>query len=133
MFAEILKQQGIVGMVLGGSTTGKLILVILLMLSIISWAIVYQKYRQFRKLRQTNAVFSEEFEPDVRLQQIQKRAKELPESPLRQIYEKTYAEALGSVRRAKEKNIQKLMMPHITTRLRRVIERSIMDQSARMV
>ena len=128
--SELIAEKGIIGMVLGGTVLGQLVLVSLLFLSVLSWAIILGKSRQLKRLDQNNQLFWSIFEPDLRMKEIGQQLKDLPSSPFREIFQRTYSEAVESTRRANEKSIGKAMLPHITVRLQRITDRSILEQGA---
>ncbi len=107
---------------------GQIILLLLLLLSCLSWAIIIRKSRQLRRIQQGNLFFWEAFEHDTRMKEIIHQVKELPESPFLSIFESTYQEAVESSRRAREKGIGPTMLPHITVRLQRLTDRGILEQ-----
>lgn len=68
------------------STFGHIILVILVVMSLVSWAIIFQKYRQFKAVDQDSRSFLQHFRRSRRLDEIAGQARSYRNSPLASIY-----------------------------------------------
>jgi biopolymer transport protein TolQ len=68
------------------STFGVFILCVLLFMSLISWTIIFSKWKQFRSVERDNEVFQQYFRRSGRLGDVGDRARTLGRSPLAAIY-----------------------------------------------
>ncbi len=82
-FTEFLSQSGPVA---------KAVLVILLVLSVISWAIMYRKSRLFRRMRQQSRRFLKAFHKAGRMSEIHTVAETFRPAPMAEIFEASYEE-----------------------------------------
>jgi biopolymer transport protein TolQ len=73
----------------------KAVLVILLVFSIVSWALIVEKWWQFRRLRRQTLAFHRVFREGRRPSFVQATAKKFRESPLAQLYGACYQELSG--------------------------------------
>ncbi len=85
-------QSGIFDLVLNAGPIGKTVLVILLGLSIVSWALIVEKWLQFRRVRRQTLAFIKVWRELRRGGQIFGLAKKFRESPLAQLYAAAYQE-----------------------------------------
>ena len=66
----------------------KLVLALLVVLSLVSWAIMFMKWREFRGLEQTSRSFMTEFEHQTRLVEAQGLARRSPPSPFTRVFDR---------------------------------------------
>ncbi|CAN5673813.1 protein TolQ [soil metagenome] len=71
---------------LGGSTSTRIVLVILVLFSIASWVLIVWKWWQFRTLRRSGARFVQAIERSQRLEDAYKTAMRLPETPYTRMF-----------------------------------------------
>jgi biopolymer transport protein TolQ len=71
---------------LGGSTSTRVVLVVLTLFSIASWVLIVWKWWQFRNLRRDGARFVQAIERAQRLEDAYKTAMRLPETPYTRIF-----------------------------------------------
>src|SRR5215213_10966360 len=76
------------GMVASGTVSTKVILVVLAVFSLASWAIIVLKVRQFRRLRQESDVFVDRLERADRLEDAFHQVLALPESPFTRVFKR---------------------------------------------
>ena len=76
------------GMVVNGDTSTHVILLILAVFSLVSWAIIFWKYFQFRRLWEQAGGFFEHIESAARLEEAYKGILALPESPFSRVFRK---------------------------------------------
>lgn len=89
--------SGVLDLILTAGPVAKAILVILALFSIVSWALIVEKWWQFRRVRRQTLAFLK-VSREARTQAIvQSSARKLRDSPLAQLYVAAYNEA-GSVR-----------------------------------
>lgn len=66
----------------------KLVLVLLVVLSLVSWAIMFMKWREFRALERTSRSFMSEFEHQTRLVEAQGLARRSTPNPFTRVFER---------------------------------------------
>lgn len=71
---------------LGGSTSTRLVLVVLALFSLISWVMILWKWHQFRNLRRDGFRFVQAIERSQRLEDAYRTAMRLPETPYTRIF-----------------------------------------------
>jgi biopolymer transport protein TolQ len=71
---------------LGGSTSTRIVLVLLALFSIVSWVLIVWKWWQFRRLRRDGFRFVQAIERSQRLEDAYKTAMRLPETPYTRIF-----------------------------------------------
>jgi len=84
----------IMHMVLNASLTVKFVLLILALFSIISWAIIFTKWKLFRQAKQETAYFLDLFWETREFARIYKECNELIFSPVAQLFRSGYSELL---------------------------------------
>jgi biopolymer transport protein TolQ len=70
----------------------RIVLLILLAFSILSWAIIFQKYRAFRAARRESEEFLKVFRQSKKLSEIRAFCRNLKESPLPEVFQAGYRE-----------------------------------------
>jgi biopolymer transport protein TolQ len=88
----------IVELIVGASPVVKGVLVLLLVFSIASWAIVLYKALSFRRLEKQSATFLDVFRRSTKFSEVQAVCKSLAESPLVGIFQAGYAELNAQLR-----------------------------------
>ena len=86
----------VVHLVTNAGPVGKLVLLALLGFSIVSWALIAEKYVRFRKIRRQTLGFVSVFREARRPAAVLGAATRFPESPLAQMYGAAYREFAGS-------------------------------------
>ena len=76
----------ILEMVIGGTLTTKIILLVLAAASLFTWWMIFHKWRQFREVRQLGDSFLEYMERAQRLEDAYKAILSLPESPYGRVF-----------------------------------------------
>jgi biopolymer transport protein TolQ len=71
---------------LGGSTSTRIVLIVLALFSIVSWVLIVWKWWQFRTLRRDGVRFVQAIERAQRLEDAYKTAMRLPETPYTRIF-----------------------------------------------
>src|SRR5687768_1629566 len=66
----------------------KLVLVLLVVLSLVSWAIMFMKWREFRAVERTSRSFMTEFEHQTRLVEAQGLARRATPNPFTRVFER---------------------------------------------
>ena len=78
--------------ILSASLIVQLTFLILIIMSVVSWAIIIQKYMLFKKIKNSNAPLEEVFLQDGSFEEIYSKARALEDSPLSQIFIEGYNE-----------------------------------------
>ena len=89
---------GIFGLIERSSTLSKAVLVLLLLFSIASWAIILLKLRQFRRVENHTASFREVFRRSSKFSDVQSVCRSLASSPLTGLFQAGYIELNAQLR-----------------------------------
>jgi biopolymer transport protein TolQ len=84
---------GILELVWNAGPVAKFVLVVLALFSVVSWALIVEKWWQFRRVRSQTLGFLKLFREGRRPSALQGMAKKFRDSPLAQIYAAAYQEA----------------------------------------
>jgi biopolymer transport protein TolQ len=84
--------SGVLDLVLTAGPIAKVILVILALFSIVSWALIVEKWWQFRRVRRQTLTFLKAYREARTPALVQASARKLRESPLAQLYVAAYNE-----------------------------------------
>ena len=132
MLTNWLGESSIVGMVLGGSIVAKLILLVLALMSALSWAVIIIKALQYSNIRRENKRFYKTYLNESSLNQIKKVSSDFPYSSFAVMYSSTYQEAARMSQRiqrsAPDVTANFSMLPHLSQQLQRVIEQNINER-----
>jgi len=132
MLTNWLGESSIVGMVLGGSLIAKLILLVLALMSALSWAVIIIKALQYSNIRRENKNFYQTYLNESSLNQIKKVSSDFPYSSFASMYSSTYQEAARMSQRiqraAPDVTANFSMLPHLSQQLQRVIEQNINER-----
>jgi biopolymer transport protein TolQ len=86
---------GVLDLILNAGPVAKAVLALLALLSIISWALIVEKWWQFRRVRTHSVAFLRVFREGRRPSAVLAAAKKLRESPLASLYMAAYHEIAG--------------------------------------
>jgi biopolymer transport protein TolQ len=86
---------GIVELVVNAGPVAKLVLAILLCFSIVSWALIIEKWFHFRRIRRHTIAFLKIFREGRRPSAVQAATKKYRDSPIAQMYGAAYQEFSG--------------------------------------
>jgi biopolymer transport protein TolQ len=87
--------SGVLELILNAGPIAKVVLAILLLFSIISWALIVEKWWQFRRVRRQTLAFMKIFREGRRPSVIHSAARKYRDSPLAQLYAAAYGEISG--------------------------------------
>jgi len=87
--------SGVLELIWNAGPVAKLVLAVLLFFSIVSWALIVEKWWQFRRVRRQTLGFIKVFREGRRPSMVQMAAKKFRESPLAQLYAAAYQEVAG--------------------------------------
>ena len=134
MLDELLDEKGIVGLALKDSNfISILVLVILLLMSSLSWAVIVLKALQFRKANKQNQEFLLIFRKETSLNQIKESIPKFPFSTFAPMYRLAFEEMVRisqRIQRNSDQTVSGSMLPYISTQFERVMERAFNDQYA---
>jgi len=134
MLDELLDDKGIVGLALKDSNfISILVLVILLLMSSLSWAVIVLKALQFRKANKQNQEFLQIFRKETSLNQIKESISKFPFSTFAPMYRLAFEEMVRvsqRIQRNPDQTVSGSMLPYISTQFERVMERAFNDQYA---
>ncbi|MFB3779538.1 MAG: MotA/TolQ/ExbB proton channel family protein [Bryobacteraceae bacterium] len=91
-------QISILDLVKSGNPVTKVVLVILLIFSVLSWAIIYAKWNLFRKSRAADALFLKAFRKANGLETVATAAQQAPQAPLVAVFEFGFEEVERQVK-----------------------------------
>ena len=132
MLTEWLGETSIVGMVLSGSLIAKLVLLILALMSALSWAIIIIKALQYYNIRKEDRKFYQIYLNESSLNQIKKVSSEYLFSAFSFMFSATYQEAARMSQRIQRSSPSvtenNSMLPHLSLQLQRVIEKTINER-----
>ena len=102
--AEVVSapQQGIMELISGSGLLVQSVLYLLLLFSVVSWGIIFYKYRQLLSAKAQSEKFLEIFWDSRNLASIHDTSRELKSSPLAQVFRAGYEELLRVTRSKKE-------------------------------
>lgn len=87
---------GVVDLVLNAGPVAKFVLIVLAIFSIVSWALIIEKWWQFRRIRLESMRFLRAFREGRRFSVVYGAARKHRESPLAQLYASAYQEVGGT-------------------------------------
>ncbi len=87
--------SGVLELILNAGPIAKVVLAILLLFSIISWALIVEKWWQLRRVRRQTLAFMKIFREGRRPSVIHSAARKFRDSPLAQLYAAAYGEISG--------------------------------------
>jgi len=87
--------SGVLELVLNAGPVAKVVLAILLLFSIVSWALIVEKWWQMRRVRRQTLGFVKVFREGRRPSLVHAAARKFRDSPLAQVYAAAYAEISG--------------------------------------
>jgi biopolymer transport protein TolQ len=82
--------QDAVDLILNSSFAAKLVLAVLLLLSLVSWTIILEKLRQFRRLRRESNHFMQLFHKRKGVREILSASKRYPNNPFAAVFKEAY-------------------------------------------
>jgi biopolymer transport protein TolQ len=85
-------KAGVLDGLMNAGPVVQLLVFIMLALSVLSWAIIFTKYRQFKAVREANADFSEKFWRTTSLESLFHRISEYNESNLARVFKAAFLE-----------------------------------------
>lgn len=96
MFANGLATTGVVDLVLNAGPVAKFVLIVLGIFSVVCWALIVEKWWQFRRVKKETGRFLKAFREGRRFSVVYGVAKKHRDSPLAQLYVAAYQEVAGA-------------------------------------
>ena len=90
------------GMILDAGLMVQFVLFILLFFSVVSWAIIFLKYRTYRKVKNENDLFFDAYLKSKRLSDVFTEARKFKYSTVAEVFRSGYTELVNMTRSAKE-------------------------------
>src|SRR5580765_5017718 len=87
--------SGVLELILNAGPVAKVVLAILLLFSIVSWALIVEKWWQLRRVRRQTLAFVKVFREGRRPSVVHSAARKFRDSPLAQVYLAAYGEISG--------------------------------------
>ena len=92
MGAKVGVKAGVLDAIASASLPVQLLLLLLIGASIVSWSVIYSKYKQFKDVQEANAKFSDKFWQASSLEAIFNKLAEFPDSSLARVFKAGYQE-----------------------------------------
>lgn len=131
---RLFDEKGIIGLVLQGSWITHFVLFVLLVMSSISWAIIFLKWIQFRRISSENDEFLQIFHKEPKLESIYSLAQQFQFASCAHIFSACYREITNFRNRLKNQQIKyrssKEILDRLNQRLSRISDRSTSKQYA---
>jgi biopolymer transport protein TolQ len=122
----------VVQMIMHAGPVVKVVLLILFLFSIISWSIIFMKWRYLRKAGQDTAYFLELFWESTALNQIYQESEDLAWSPVAQLFRSGYTELRRSMKFQDPSPSWDSARRPIMDNVERSLRKATIDQSNRM-
>jgi biopolymer transport protein TolQ len=90
--AKVGVKAGVLDGIMNAGPMVQVLLLLMIALSVVSWAIIFTKYRQYEALKQANAKFSERFWKSNSLDKIYDQVNDDSESSLARVFKAAYLE-----------------------------------------
>ena len=100
----------LLGMILDAGLMVKFVLLILLVLSIISWTIIFLKFRYYRKIRIENEAFDSDYQRSNKLSDVLPAAKKYSYSTTAEVFRVGYTELTKMNRLSKETRSEEISL-----------------------
>ena len=96
---------GLLELVARASLPSQIVLAILLMFSVLSWAVILLKLKQFRTIDSQTSSFLDVFRRSTKFSEVQSVCKSLPYSPLARVFQAGYVELNAQLRHPEVANL----------------------------
>jgi biopolymer transport protein TolQ len=103
---EVGLEGDVMGLIARSSAVSKVVLLILVLFSIISWGIILYKAWQFRRAERQTASFLDVFRRSSKFSEVQSVCRSLNDSPLVGIFQTGYAELNAQLRLANPQSVE---------------------------
>ena len=96
--------SGILGLIARSSLPSQIVLAILIVFSVLSWAVILLKLKQFRSVDSQTSSFIDVFKQSTKFSEVQSVCKSLPHSPLASVFQAGYVELNAQLRQPEASN-----------------------------
>ncbi len=124
----------IVHMIISAGLMVKFVLLILFLFSVVSWTIIFMKWRQLRKAKEETAVFLETFWETSELQTLYEECDDLIYSPVAHLFRGGYSEfkKMSRMKSNPESPDKDMAMQRMIDNVERILKRTTIDQNNRL-
>jgi biopolymer transport protein TolQ len=124
----------IIHMILSAGLVVKFVLLILFMFSVVSWTIIFMKWRQLRKAKEETAVFLETFWETPELNALYEECDDLIYSPVAHLFRGGYSEfkKMSRIQSHPESKDKDMAMQRMIDNVERILKRTTIDQNNRL-
>ena len=124
----------IIQMIAGAGLMVKCVLLILFLFSVVSWTIIFTKWRQLRKAKEETAIFLETFWETSELGELYEECDDLIYSPVAHLFKGGYSEfrKMSRIKNNPESTDKDLATQRMFDNVERVLKRTTIDQSNRL-
>ena len=124
----------IVQMIVGAGLMVKFVLLILFLFSVVSWTIIFMKWRQLRKANEETAVFLETFWETSELHTLYEECDDLIYSPVAHLFRGGYSEfkKMSRSQSNPESTDKDMAMQRMFDNVERILKRTTIDQNNRL-
>ena len=92
----------LIGMILDAGLMVKFVLLLLLIFSVVSWAIIFLKYKYYRNIKKENELFHSDYLKSTKLSDVLPAAKKYPHSTTAEVFRAGYSELTRANKTSKE-------------------------------
>ena len=124
--------SNVVQMIVHAGPVVKVVLLILFLFSIISWAIIFMKWRYLRKAGQDTAYFLDLFWESTALNQIYQESEDLDWSPVAQLFRSGYAELRRAMKLQNPSTSWESARQPIMDNVERSLKKAAIDQGNKL-
>jgi biopolymer transport protein TolQ len=124
--------SNVVQMIIHAGPVVKVVLLILFLFSIISWAIIFMKWRYLRKAGQDTAYFLDLFWESTALNQIYQDSEDLDWSPVAQLFRSGYTELRRAMKLQNPSTSWESARQPIMDNVERSLKKTTIDQGSKM-
>jgi biopolymer transport protein TolQ len=124
----------IIQMIVGAGLMVKFVLLVLCLFSVVSWTIIFMKWRQLRKAKEETAVFLETFWETPELQTLYEECDDLIYSPVAHLFRGGYSEfkKMSRIQSNPESPDKDMAMQRMFDNVERILKRTTIDQNNRL-
>lgn len=90
--AKVGVKAGVLDGILNAGPMVQLLLLLMIALSVVCWAIIFTKYKQYQQLKEANDRFSDRFWKATSLEQVFEKINEFPDSNLARVFKAAFLE-----------------------------------------
>jgi biopolymer transport protein TolQ len=119
-----VQQPSIIDMVFGGSLVVQVVLLVLVALSVWSWAITFAKYFTFKKAARDTEDFLKAFDESHDLTRIDESSRKLSASPLVGVFVAGYKEVIRHLQLRRDKGVSGIDSEEALARVRTALKRA---------